>query len=144
LGRGLGREHRRLLVAHVDQPQRRVGLHPPVLQRENKPPGQGEHLLPPTPPPPPAPRHAPRGSSPWPPPAADAIRGDRGLPGFAQNPPLCSILPDGQRRVSSGTLLPVISPILAATLAATLAVGPAPVARSGDVAGAGPAARSGE
>src|SRR4029453_8394521 len=72
-------------------------------------------------------------------PAADAIRGDRGLPGFAQTPPLCSILPDGQRRGSSGTLLPVMSPILAATLAATLAVGPAPVARSADVAAAAPA-----
>jgi hypothetical protein len=46
--------------------------------------------------------------------------------------PLGSILPDGQPRVRSGTLLPVITPILAATLAATLAVpqavaGPPPV-----------------
>jgi hypothetical protein len=48
-------------------------------------------------------------------------------PGFAQNPPVCSLPPDGQRPVRSGTLLPVISPILAATLAATLAAPPAVV-----------------
>ena len=45
LGRGLGREHRRLLVADVDQPQRRVGLDRPVVQREHVPAGEGEQLL---------------------------------------------------------------------------------------------------
>ena len=45
LGRGLGREHGRLLVADVDQPQRRVGRDRPVVQGEHVPAGQGEQLL---------------------------------------------------------------------------------------------------
>ena len=40
---GLRREYRRLLVPHVDEAQRRIGLDRAVVQRENVPAGQGEH-----------------------------------------------------------------------------------------------------
>ncbi len=39
----LGREHGGLLVPHVHQPQRRVGLDRAVVEREHVPAGQGEH-----------------------------------------------------------------------------------------------------
>ena len=41
----LGRERRRLLVAYVEQPHRRVGLHRAVVHREHVGAGQGEQGL---------------------------------------------------------------------------------------------------